>query len=534
MELLGTVFVILVYLSLVVVAIGLWPEAFPGQLSDRRTLALKHVARFLRLQAWKLCGTSAVVLAPCFWHRHIEAGDLGSHVYNAWLAQLIQRGQAPGLWITRQWSNVFFDLLLVAFGSIFSLRTAEKIAVSLSVLIFFWGAFALVCAAARRIAWFVLPLIAMISYGWTFETGFFNYYLSLGLAFFGVALFWRGAEWERALGIGLAPFAYIAHPLGMVWLVATAVYVGIAEKIRYRFHWVLFVASAALLRLVHVYFFRHYTYVVEPNAPFYFFNGADQLRLFSAKYIGIETGLLVFAVMCVGVDVWSRHREAEMWRGYSIPVQLFLIAEAAVVLLPDSIHFPRFPAAVAMLTERLTLVSAVLICCILGAMRPQKWQGIGFALIAAVFFTFLYRDTGIIDRMESRTEQLVRTLPPRQRVLGTIMPLPGSRVMIQHILDRACVGYCFSYGNYEPPSMQFRVRAGPENSLVMTNAKFASSMEKGTYRVQPQDLPAWQIYQCSLSGTELCVALLEAGHDNDEMGVHRDKPRVSGFPSKPR
>jgi len=35
---------------------------------------------------------SAAILIPCFWQRHIQAGDLASHVYNAWLAQLVGDG----------------------------------------------------------------------------------------------------------------------------------------------------------------------------------------------------------------------------------------------------------------------------------------------------------------------------------------------------------------------------------------------------------------------------------------------------------
>ena len=44
---------------------------------------------------------SLLVLAPCFWQQRIQAGDLSSHLYNGWLALLIERGQAPGL----RWRN---------------------------------------------------------------------------------------------------------------------------------------------------------------------------------------------------------------------------------------------------------------------------------------------------------------------------------------------------------------------------------------------------------------------------------------------
>ncbi len=61
---------------------------------------------FLRRKRWLILAVSAAVLIPCFWHRRIEAGDLGSHVYNAWLAQLIEKGQAPGLYIAKRWNNI--------------------------------------------------------------------------------------------------------------------------------------------------------------------------------------------------------------------------------------------------------------------------------------------------------------------------------------------------------------------------------------------------------------------------------------------
>src|SRR5580704_11317304 len=123
--------------------------------------ALASAARFLREYPLRILAISAAVLTPCFWHRHIEAGDLASHTYNAWLAELIARGQAPGLWLARQWNNVLFDVTLSGLGNLFGLRVAERITVASAVLIFFWGAFALVSAASRCPSWFVLPCLAI-------------------------------------------------------------------------------------------------------------------------------------------------------------------------------------------------------------------------------------------------------------------------------------------------------------------------------------------------------------------------------------
>src|SRR5713101_10179407 len=186
---------------------------------------LAAVAGFLR-QFWlRVLLLFAVLAVPCFWHRRIEAGDLASHVYNAWLAQLIERGQAPGLYLARQWNNVLFDLLLLKLGNLFGFAVAQKIGVSLCVLIFFWGGFALIAAVARRPPWFLLPCLAMLAYGWTFNVGFFNYYLSLGLVFFATALVWSGRGRELILAAILAALVLLAHPQGFVWLVGCVSYV---------------------------------------------------------------------------------------------------------------------------------------------------------------------------------------------------------------------------------------------------------------------------------------------------------------------
>jgi hypothetical protein len=36
-------------------------------------------------------------------------------------------------------------------------------------------------------------------------------------------------------------------------------------------------------------------------------------------------------------------------------------------------------------------------------------------------------------------------------------------------------------------------------------------------------LPAYQVYQCTQSGQELCIRALEEGEENDALGVHPKK-----------
>jgi hypothetical protein len=492
----------------------------PFRLSE--SAALPEFFRFIREYWRRLLATSVLVLVPCFWHREIVASDLGSHLYNAWLVQLIRHGQAPGLWIASQYTNVLFDFLLSGFGSIFGLRIGEKIAVSIAVLIFFWGIFALVSAATRRAPWVLTPCIALFTYGWTFHLGFFNYYLSLGLAFISLAIFWRGKGWEWLVAGAISLVALVAHPLGFAWLLAAVAYIAIAQMAsRPRYQAWLFVVGIAVLVALHHYLWAHYN-VYAGTGPWYVFTGADQLNLFGPRYQIPEFALVAFALVALSVDVVRRRHEQNLWKYYAVPLQLYVLVELSVYLLPGGIHFPPPTAALALLTERLTSVSAALACCLLGAMQPRKWHFAGFAIIAAVFFSFLYQDTAKVNRIEQQVVQLVSALPPNQRVMATILPPPGSRVLIQHVVDRACIGRCFSYGNYEPSTGLFRVHASPGNPYVLNDYDLAVDMENGEYTVQPEDLPAYQVYQCDLSGTELCIRSLEAGEDNDRLGVHPD------------
>jgi hypothetical protein len=160
--------------------------------------------------------------------------------------------------------------------------------------------------------------------------------------------------------------------------------------------------------------------------------------------------------------------------------------------------------------------------CVLGFMKPRWWHFAGFAGVAAVFFAFLYRDTAVLNRMEQQIESLVSTLPPGERVTASIWASPDSRLpYIVHMIDRACVGKCFSFQNYEPASGEFRVHAQEDNPIVATDPDDAQSMEAGEYVVRPEDLPIAHIYQCDEHDlTRLCIRQLAAGEVNGRIGYH--------------
>ena len=495
--------------------------------TDKDASALNAAADFLRQSRRQVVAISAVLLIPCFWHRRIEAGDLGSHVYNAWLAQLIQRGQAPGLHLATQWNNVLFDVLLLRLGNLFGLAAAQKILVSLCVLIFFWGAFALLAAVSQRAPWFLLPCLAMLAYGWTFNLGFFNYYLSLGLGFFAIAIVWVGRGKELFLAALLAMVALVAHPQGFLWLVGCVGYVVFWRLLPG--WWKLATPVAALLIVVvaRFYLVRHYEsfFAWDTYGPG-IYNGSDQIVLYSLRYYILAAAALLFGLLCFAVEAIRRHHSRESWTDLRLPFELHWLLVFAIYILPDVVRVPLYAGWVGALALRLTTCAAAMGLCALSLMRPRKWHTIGFTAIAIVFFAFLYQDTATLNRMESQIERIVATLPPGQRVTATIWASPDSRVpFIVHMMDRACVGKCFSYQNYEPPSGQFRVRIDPGGSPLNTDDSEASQqMEAGEYVVRSQDLPMTQIYQCDDDDlTKLCVRQLSAGETNGRLGYHPPK-----------
>ena len=110
-------------------------------------------------------------------------------------------------------------------------------------------------------------------------------------------------------------------------------------------------------------------------------------------------------------------------------------------------------------------------------------------------------------------------LPAGQRVISTIWTFPSSRIFIMHIVDRAAIGHVFSYGDYEPSTQQFRVRANRGNGIVVSDFAAGDAIQTGQYVVSPRDLPLAQIYQCDLSLTRLCMRDLSLQARNGRIGV---------------
>ena len=473
-------------------------------------------------RVWLVAIVSAVLILPCVWHPRIEAGDLASHVYNAWLAQLIEKGQAPGLYIAGQWKNVLFDVALLRVGNLVGLAAAQKIVVVVCVLIFFWGVFALVAAVTERPPWFLSPCIAMLAYGYSFNMGFMNYYLSLGLACFGLAIVWRGRGIDWIAGVVFALLAMLAHPIGFLWLVGTIAYIKIRTKLPG--WWKLALPLSAAGAFAAVYWYASHRPALSADwdrGPFYLYNGADQLGLYGFRYFVLAGTAFLLGLICVAVDLNSRRGDHGSWKVFELPFELYAVTFFATTLLPENLRPSIHGGWIGLLGSRLTTISAILGLCIFGYLKPRRWHLAGFGVCAMVFFAFLYQDTGWLNRLEANAEKLVKDLPAGTRVIVTADAPHGSRIgFIGHSLERACVGHCFSYANYEAPSGEFRVRIGKGSPVVTASTDDAEDMASGEYEVDETDLPLKQIFQCDSNDlTKLCIRDLLAGETNGRLSV---------------
>lgn len=466
---------------------------------------------------WLILLVSAALLLPCVWHPRIEAGDLASHVYNAWLAQLTEKGEAPGLYIAGQWQNILFDVALLRVANLVGLVAAQRIVVAVCVLIFFWGVFALVAAASDRPPWFLSPCIAMLAYGYSFNMGFMNYYLSLGLACWGLAIVWRARRIDWLAGAVFALLAMLAHPIGFLWLVGTIAYTKIRAKLPG--WWKLALPLSAAGGFAAVYWYaahRPAMFADWDRGPFYLYNGADQLGLYGRRYFLLAGAAFFLGLLCVAVDLYARRIDGASCKVFELPFELYVVTFCATAMLPENLRPAIYGGWIGLLGSRVTTISAILGLCVFGYLKPRKWHLAGFGVCAIFFFAFLYQDTGWLNRLEANAEKLVGDLPAGSRVIVTARAPAGSRIaFIGHAVERACIGRCFSYANYEPPSGEFRVRVRKGSPVVTASTDDAEDMASGEYQVDDADLPMKQIYQCDAHDlAELCIRDLEAGETN--------------------
>jgi hypothetical protein len=432
---------------------------------------------------------SLILLAPCFWQPRLQAGDLSSHIYNAWLAQLIESGRADGLVVVRQSTNILFDLILSGLLRMFGAEWAQRVAVSFAVLIFIWGAFAFVSAVAGRRTWHLLPCIAMLAYGWVFHSGFFNFYLSLGLCFWALAITWNLTARRFAFAIPFFAAAYVAHALPVLWTVGLLTYIFLARNLKPFGRAGLTTTFVFAMVLLHA-VIGHTLITRWSPAQITMTTGVDQVWVFNTKYYIVLMGLLaMWGMLFIGLLRANGPRQVVT----GIPFQICVIGAAGVFILPSTVLIPGFYHALSYIAERMSLGVGICVCALLGAARPRLLERCGIAAVAAVFFCFIYIDERALNSFEDRMQDVVETLPPGQRVVSAIADQDMRVNAVTHMIDRVCIGRCFSYANYEASTGQFRIRAVADNPFVTRNYADSWHLQTGVYIVRPSDVPLYQV-----------------------------------------
>jgi hypothetical protein len=199
------------------------------------------------------------------------------------------------------------------------------------------------------------------------------------------------------------------------------------------------------------------------------------------------------------------------------------VAFCLTSLLPENLRPDQNAGWLGLLVTRLTLISAIFIFCWLGTLRPRLWHFLALAVLGAAYFTFVYRDTRLTNQLEENAGKLTGELPAGTRVLATIFEPADYRMVTLHVVDRACVGHCFLFSNYEAATRQFRLRVREGSPVAVASIEDSEDMQFGSYEVQDEDLPLKEIYQCDARDwTKLCIRDLKAGEKNGAGGIRPD------------
>jgi hypothetical protein len=454
-----------------------------------------------------------LLLIPGFWQPHIIAGDLPSHIYNAWLAGQIEHGalQVPGLSVAHPLTNVLADWVMEALLAPMGRSATERIVVVAAVEIFFWGAFLFVAAVAGRRCWVIAPSLGMIAYGVIFQMGFLNFYISTGFSLGAMALLWRPRHPWVWLSIPLTVLALLAHSLPLAWAVGLLVYVHGLRRVPERRRWLFFSFGVCLLilgRIALVALFPSFWSLGDLVRldGILGLTGTGQLWLYSAKYLIVVLGILI---------VWFFLFIERFDRGSIVAdpiIHIWGLTLVAYIVLPEEILFPGYHFPIQFMHFRLSFFAAILFCAMVaGGGHGRALRRIS-AVVAAAFFTLLYLDTRSLNRLENELAGLVSQLPAGQRVVAVVQDNGRWRLNgLIHVASSICLGHCWDYANYEPATAQFRVRASGPNGIVAHEVRVVKEIELGEHIVSPEEAPLYTVCRSTESDVRFELKRLGAG-----------------------
>jgi len=454
-----------------------------------------------------------LILVPCFWQPYIEAGDLASHTYNAWLAGQIELGKVPpgSVTLAHPLTNVLSDWALQSLVYKIGRAGAERIVVSAAVEIFFWGAFCFVAAVAGQRCWIIAPSLAMIAYGAIFHLGFLNFYISTGFSLWMMTLLWRPRRPRAWLAVPLAVLALLAHALPLLAAIAALLYVYGLRRVPEPYRWGVLVGGVCLLVLVQ-------TVLLTLVPSQWGFSdtiridgilglvGVGQLWLFGGEYVIVIAGILL---------VWFFLFLERVDRGSILEdpiIHLWALTMLAYVLLPQHIQFPQYRFPLQYIQPRISLFVAVLFCAMVAGGLHGRGITRASCVLAGAFFTMVFIDARSLNQVDAELNKVVAAIPPGQRLAAAFQD--SSSVQLNgliHIGSGACIGRCWNYGNYEPATAQFRVQAASPNKVVADNMVTVAEIEHGRHIVSVQEAPLYSVCPAKSPDNHFELRKLSAG-----------------------
>ena len=415
--------------------------------------------------------------------RYFPSRDFSSHVYNAWLAVLVERGDLPGLYLQPTLSNLTFDLILSWLLALFSPHGAAVVGLTLLGQGLLWSSFWFLAQVCDTPPWECLPVLAAVSVGWTFHMGFANFILSLSLCLVAIPLITRHRYSQRkprlVVGFSVLFLALFAHPLPVTWAIVAIL--ALALPFRTTHNWnpkvllallvtipLLATAARALLR------------APWSTRSLLFATGADQLAVFDSKYAVFSSLLLISWASSVAVAVSQRGFQALSRQ----PITRIVVTAVAVVTsLPTTLRLPGSDTPLGFLAPRSSVIVAICAIGIASLGGYSFWRTISNLTIAVLWFSTIAFDWHSYSQVLTRVEASATVLPADARVMGALSQ-PASRIdWLSHVVDHFCVGRCLSFANYEPSTKVFRIRATSGNEFVLSSADDLHAAESGHFRI---------------------------------------------------
>ena len=453
---------------------------------------------------------SVALWIPCVWQERIQAGDLSSHVYNAWLAGQIKAGAAQGLTVVPMWTNVLTDWALERLVYKSGPVAAERVVSGLAVLIFFWGAFFAVDVATGRRPWLFAPLFAMLSYGLVFHFGFLNFYLSAGLCFWILGLLWQPSPSRAMIAAPLIVLAWLAHALPVLWVGSVLAYLYAFRRIPMPWRMAAPLGGIAILAALQAILMSRYPHNWSLDQALSLsgiasLTGVEQIFLYDTKYL-ILSGVILIVLLALFLE---RIDQGGLLKDPAY--QIWMLHLVALVLMPSAIQLPQYQHVLAFIPQRLSLLTMLFFIITVGRARYGRGITRLTGLAATVFFMCLYLDGLAFNRAETEVTSLVEKLPPGQRVVAAMSDSGARLNALLHVADRACIGRCFSYGNYEPGTGQFRIRVSGPNRVVASDMKAVQEIEEGQHVVTAAEEPLYSVCPTANDPDRLYLRAIYAG-----------------------